>query len=436
MRFYVPGGIRGTSARRLAISLALAAASLPAAATIALADGGPHQLAQNNGTLTLAGDCAACHRAHTATGADLLKSTMPALCLSCHDGTAATTDVVDGYQFVPNGSGSPTSTILGALRGGGFSFALIDSSNAARLIGSTRPTGFLGHVGVLPVAAKEPATSSHGGLGTVWGNGSDGTTGGGATGVVLTCGSCHNPHGNGQYRILQTKPGEDWANGTGGVLGWTAPGNAVELQDGVTLLAGEVRNYTVLPGNITADVISVGYTPTQGDYWRKNSPWNLRAGSPDPLQVGWDGASPTNAAANAGDPPVNGTGLMTAWCIACHTRYSGLVNADGISSSVAPQPDAIFTYRHLTMNYGCEQCHVSHGSNALMTTNAELDLRDPSGALPVTIPSAGPAGSPVTSGDSRLLKVDDRGTCQLCHDPTGSVKLNDYVGPVPTPGVP
>jgi predicted CXXCH cytochrome family protein len=420
----------------LAVALGAGVAWLFAAATMTFADGGPHQLAVNNGTAGLAGDCAACHRAHTAQAEDLLKAAMPGLCLACHDGTGATTDVVGGFQFVPDGSGSPTSTILGALRGGGFSYALIDSSDAARLIVSTRDTGFLGHVGVLDASDREPVTSSHGGLGSVWGNGPDGTAEAGATGVVLTCASCHNPHGNGQYRILQTLPGEDWTNGVDGVSGWSAPSNAVEVKDGVTLLPGEVRNYTVLPGNITADVISVGYLPTQGDYWRKNYPWNQRSGSSDPMQAGWDGVSPTNAAANAGVAPANGTGLMTAWCVSCHTRYSGLVNPDGISSSLAPQPDEIFTYRHLTMNYGCEQCHVSHGSNALMTTNAELVLTDPSGGVPATVPDAGPAASPITSGDSRLLKVDDRGTCQMCHDPTGTVKVGSYVGPIPTPGVP
>jgi hypothetical protein len=128
---------------------------------------------------------------------------------------------------------------------------------------------------------------------------------------------------------------------------------------------------------------------------------------------------------------------MTAWCISCHTRYNGLVNADFESSAVAPQPDAIFTYRHLTMNYGCEQCHVSHGSNALMTTLSNLTMANPDGAVPAPIPSAGPTGGTVTSGDSRLLKVDDRGTCQLCHDPTTQGTPPDgYVGPVPTPGTP
>jgi len=417
-------------------ALGLAAALALMAAGRAQADGGPHQLGLNSGTAGLAGDCAACHRAHTAVAADLLKAALPGLCLSCHDGTGATTDVVDGYQFVPDGSGAPTSTVLGALRGGGFGYALIDSSHAARLITSSRATGFLGHVGVLAQSAKEPVTSTHGGTGTVWGNGPDGTTDAGATGVVLSCTNCHNPHGNGQYRILQTLPGQDWANGVGGVASWSAPTNPVEVADGPALAAGQVRNYTVLPGNLASDVVAAHDTPTQGDYWRKNAPWNQTTGSRDPLEVGWNGLAPTNKASNGGTPPPNGNGLMTAWCISCHTRYSGLVNAAGTSSSLAPSSDAIFTFRHLTANYGCEQCHVAHGSNALMTTAAELALTDPAGAVPGPVPSAGPAASPVTSADSRLLKVDDDGTCQLCHDPTGTVTIGSYVGPVPSPGIP
>ena len=51
------------------------------------------------------------------------------------------------------------------------------------------------------------------------------------------------------------------------------------------------------------------------------------------MQSGWNGTSPTSAAGNGGTPPANSSGLMTAWCISCHTRYSGLVNANGETSS-------------------------------------------------------------------------------------------------------
>jgi hypothetical protein len=87
--------------------------------------------------------------------------------------------------------------------------------------------------------------------------------------------------------------------------------------------------------------------------------------------------------------------------------------------------DADFMYKHGTTGVGCEQCHVSHGSNALMTGSSQVNW----------------PGTDVNThvDDSRLLKVDNRGTCNLCHDPTGTVVLGTarQTGPVPpaiTPG--
>jgi hypothetical protein len=42
------------------------------------------------------------------------------------------------------------------------------------------------------------------------------------------------------------------------------------------------------------------------------------------------------------------------------------------------------------------------------------------------------AAAPSASASSRLLKIDDRGTCQLCHDPTMTVPVGNQVnGPAP-----
>ena len=41
-------------------------------------------------------------------------------------------------------------------------------------------------------------------------------------------------------------------------------------------------------------------------------------------------------------------------------------------------------------------------------------------------------GRPAYSPSSRLLKVDNRGTCQACHDPTGTVPAGTYLGPAQT----
>ncbi len=81
-------------------------------------------------------------------------------------------------------------------------------------------------------------TSTHAGTGTVWGNGAV-NSGVGAT-VDLECANCHNPHGNGQYRILQTAPS---LTATAGTYKVTNSGG-VQVQD--TAYTG-LRNYTIRP---------------------------------------------------------------------------------------------------------------------------------------------------------------------------------------------
>ncbi len=438
--------------RKIALLCAIGALWLFVAAIPTLADGGPHQMATNNGTGGLTADtCAGCHRAHTATAASLLNSDQPGLCLNCHDGSKATTDVIDGVQYSATAKAAP---VLGALRGGGFQYALIDSSNAARLsYTSGSNVRNIGHV--QPLATGAAVTSTHGGTGgiynagwgtgTVWGNGAVGS-GVGAT-VTLECASCHNPHGNGQYRILQTTPS---LTATVGTFTVSIANPGVQVTDTTT---GSTHNYTIKPAtdgaNANGSAANI-VTADTGDYWRYHwdstgtLSWALTSGGPsaDPMNTGWNGISPTNAAANGGVAPANTTGLMTAWCIQCHTRYNGYSTTvtNGVSnlapggnqasSLVANSADSIFMFKHGTTRIGCEQCHVSHGSNALMTGTNSLNYTVP-GSL--VVPPKVTIGG-VTSGDSRLLKVDNRGTCQMCHDPTGTVTAGTYIGPLPTPG--
>ena len=448
----------GSRAKRLALPVAIAAAWLLLAAGPAFADGGPHVKTVNNGTggggsPALGGDCASCHRAHTAAAADLLTATVPTLCTNCHNGTKATTDAQNGIQYKPTGTAgvydNTPGNVLGALRGGGFVSALIDSGNAARLVTAgvlppLSPTDFAGHVGVLQTGQK--VTSTHGGMGTVWGNGAPNTSAAdpGPGGVTLTCTSCHNPHGNGQYRILNTLPGEDWSAPF-------APTNAGGVQvaevSPLTLSAGQVRNYTVL-GSTNGLTTGVLGTATDGDYWRAQfdpsglTTWTRVPPNPkDVMNVGWNGSRPVNSSSNpGGTQPPNSNGLMTAWCIQCHTRYNGLPSQDPVTGDVGPSSivpmlpmDKLFTFKHGTAKTGCEQCHVSHGSNAVLSSLGSLTLEDPSQTTPPTVPNAG-AGGATVSADSRLLKIDNLGTCNMCHDPTDTVAGGDYTGPIPTPG--
>jgi predicted CXXCH cytochrome family protein len=476
--------------RKLALIGAVAALWLFVAAATAFADGGPHSMATNNGTAGLNADsCAGCHRAHTADAANLLNSEQPDICLNCHDGTKATTDVVDGVQYNSIGGGS----VLGALRGGGFQYALIASSSAARLsYTSGTAVRNIGHVQSL--ASGAPITSTHGGVsgiyGQYWGYSvrafGNGAVGSGTGAIVdLECGSCHNPHGNGQYRVLQTAPSLTAVSGTFTV----ANSGGVFVQDTTAL---GTHNYTIRPASDGANAggsASNVVANTSGDYWRyKWDPtgatiWTTSSLVADQMNTGWTsktqsytstssaGVVSTNysfrypvntseipayntalqAAGRTTDPitgaalplPVaqsslsNKGGLMTAWCVQCHTRYDGVSTVTGssptqslsASSLTANSADTDFMFKHGTTRIGCEQCHVSHGSNALMTSGNSLNFTNPDGVVPPKVTNSG-----ITSGDSRLLKVDNRGTCQLCHDPTGTVTAGTYIGPVPMPG--
>jgi hypothetical protein len=64
----------------------------------------------------------------------------------------------------------------------------------------------------------------------------------------------------------------------------------------------------------------------------------------------------------------------------------------------------MYRHRSTTGNVGCLSCHVAHGSSATMGTN--------SGAVPW------PGGGTTPAGNARssLLRVDNRGVCQSCHN--------------------
>jgi predicted CXXCH cytochrome family protein len=417
--------------RRWTLLIAGAALWLFLAAIPALADGGPHVSQANSGTSTLTADnCAGCHRAHTAQARFLLAEEEEALCLSCHgsQGVGATTDVELGIQYKvaldpgSAGQGTGASVVAGALRGGGFVEARIASSTASRVFQSGSAINVWGKVGVGP---GQPVTSAHLNLATnglnaptvAWGN--DGLNTGAGPTVSMSCGSCHNPHGNGQYRILNPIPKPtDTTAGT--LVPVSAPG--VTVTDAALPSAGDSRNYTVIQVRGTvgtpssfllyaSQLATGGYGATAGDYWHVRVPWNSTtnmADAPNGVPSGLPGAAFNDQ--------------IAAWCTACHTRYFS-------TSAIDDLPDTIYKYRHQTTGRTtCATCHVAHGSNAPMTGTYSAAFPYPDD------PSTAPAA--IRSGSSRLLKVDNRGTCQMCHDPTGTVDPGQYTGPAPIPGAP
>ncbi len=403
--------------RRWTLLLAGAALWLFLAAIPALADGGPHIASTNSGIGGLNADsCAGCHRAHTAQGEFLLNQQAgPALCLTCHGatGVGATTDVETGQQYTPTGAnGDGRGVALGALRSGGFVQARIGSGAAVRV--AYQSGADVRQNAKVPVGAAQPVTSAHLplvagkvsiGTGVAWGNGPDSTTAFAGPSVNMDCTSCHNPHGNGQYRILNPIPDP----AVSGTDAFVAAGTAATVTDAALPPAGGARNYTVIQTNggagtlLASQVTALALPATAGDYFRRKVPWNGTSGTSNDAPNGLSASFTTQ---------------ISTWCLTCHSRY--------LSAGWDVQTtDAIYKYRHTSTatSRNCITCHVAHGSNAQMP-----------GTSSATMPYPGGAVAPV--GDSRLLKIDNRGTCQACHDPTGTITAGTQVGPTPAPVLP
>ncbi len=313
---------------RVFVLVLLVALTLTAALTgIAAADNGPH-----GGYTATTDACAGCHRAHSASAANLLISTVPDLCLTCHGsaGTGADTDVIDGIYLErdginenpPNGEGLSNR----GLKGGGFVNASMDTD----------------WDGVYAPAAVTSRHTYDGTPGTMWGNGAIGS-GAGKANVALTCVSCHNPHGNASstngptYRLLRAVPLDSGA--TSGV------------------------DVTDEPVDRKWYVISSSF----GSYYGENYGFL--------------------------------TPLLSDWCAQCHTRHAAPTGSGHTDSG-----DPIYTYRHTTTgaSIGCVNCHVAHGTSAIASGYAQ------------SVPW--PDGTAPTGNErSSLLRVDNRGVCELCH---------------------
>jgi predicted CXXCH cytochrome family protein len=353
----------------------------------AAADNGPHKStavgAGQTALITNAGGgrCASCHRAHTAKAEYLLKAAQPALCYTCHAGAGASTNVVDGVDAY-DGS---------ALRGGGFENAKIDGAGASKTMGTVEGAHGLPVVSeVVPALPASAAVTSKHQIdgttsGTIWGNGAiSATVNPGKASVTLECGSCHDPHGNGNYRILKPVPVDAGTltqtvitpastNATTGVVTpaeLSAPATGVKIPDATSKVYTTSDYWSVTDRNVP-NVAGVALLPTETDGYITN---------------------------------------VSQWCATCHTRYLA-----GSSSYQINSGDALFTYRHRSNRTdkagvsrpSCIQCHVSHGSNVAMAGEAAA-ASYPGGA---TL-KAGDAGY----GDSKLLRVNNRGTCVMCHN--------------------
>lgn len=456
--------------KKLLIALVFSSLLVLGIAVSVMADNGPH------GGFTATTDaCASCHRAHSAQyGSNaLLISNPETLCMSCHDGTGAGTNVHDGVY-----SQAGSNTYNGAVEG-------TDGASlfAGGFVNTLMATAWSGAVTANPLfnAVSRPASSVHNVSvsGTVWGSGIANSPNGALT---LECTSCHDPHGKSgwdvtttpdtkvaSYRLLRWQP-----QGSGGftppaaVVNWS--GGAFPVNDATTPVAG-----WLVPDNFAA----------LGTEW-------YTIGTTAAFAVGDYNAGNANNVYNTRNPAAAGTATYipaatnTAYfCAQCHDRYfansrlrnntdasvfcgapvAGVIvngitlpvfaDADGVAPWIHPtQPtvcepvistttglltgwgdnrstgDTVYTFMHssgdvlrtsmdgtypigagTSVSRSCVACHVSHGTSAQMTAFA-------SDATVAIV-----AGADVNN--STLLRMDNRSVCLRCHATT----VNFTVGP-------
>ncbi|MEW5941324.1 MAG: cytochrome c3 family protein [Chloroflexota bacterium] len=401
--------------KKFLFAMALGALLVLALATTVTADNGPH--GGFNGSTDA---CASCHRAHSAVSSDgflLVAGDIYSLCTSCHDGTGAYTNVVDGYyddgtcgRVAPDDPGKAAwpggqGDACGSLFAGGFVNARMltdygnagnegglanDTTNAAadQNASATSWARWNAYDTLSTAPASRAVTSNHdvstvGRSGTVWGSGNFNPAGTGPTwgagtftgATELECTSCHDPHGNAgrqgglsagapypSYRLLRFTPSgsNGYEAGTvGSGTGFTWNTAVVPDIAGVLVPDTSAQYWYTINNDYNLDGMLLAYRGrvNSGDMWTANF-----AGQGDYMgrYYGYQrpAGSVTGATSGTVLSCVDGTGVPTIPGTACPATTGTAFN------NVAAQDK---------LGFWCATCHdryLAQGGSATRSTDS------------------------------------------------------------------
>lgn len=407
--------------KKLAFVL-IAAAMLAAVAVpgLAFANNGPH-----GGYVADTDMCAQCHRAHTApstiTWTDNQGAQKNALlitdsaqtylfCLACHDTASQGADtnvmggVYEGTQYGSQGA-NLISGAFGSVNAGLDPGKLYDANNHAVTSTHLMNGQSWGAYGGGSAGDPNPAHAT-GDVVQLLGTGNK---------IVMDCTTCHDPHGSSNYRILKDVVNGNAVGGyTGGGQNPTPAPYVISDETGYPqggfLLhapaAGYVPNYT------TAQYAKApGDDPAKGmSGWCAGCHTTYIVADQSPITVNGATVVPNGSVYNSGD----GLGLIARHRHPMNvslSTYKGTQNLITDNTLGLPLAHAAAEKGSVSNSSSdwidCLTCHNAHGSTATMSGWADL-------GLPATEDVVGSRG--VLPVDSNLLKMDNRGVCEACHN--------------------
>jgi predicted CXXCH cytochrome family protein len=418
--------------KRIAFITLIACAFVFASTSAAFANFGPH-----GGYASDTDMCASCHRAHTAVsslgwtdsqgatraeGSALLISdanNMTTYCYVCHgDGApGANTNVQSGvYDGDPGATNSSVDTTLnggGFARIGGFSGPNSKTVMSSHGVDSGTPANYIRWGFKDPTSGASVLTAM----------------------AAFTCTSCHDPHGSSNYRILK-----DVTNTirTGGYVGTAETPDAWVISNeqgfpsangfskgsqGQLEIAAYKPSYTIPQYSQKGGrSMTVWCSACHTAYIQPSSTYSYGALIPptttDPGRMYY--RHPVDVALEVGTGPVEDRALITK-----------LIDDPGLPLEMPYlQRASTFSYGLLPLaagskiwdehgNISCLTCHRAHGTATTMSGWAATSLGvtgiPQTSNINTTTPLADSAGVNPTF-DSALLRYNNRGVCERCHN--------------------